>query len=114
MFHAQGRRMNNNLLICFEIRDWLRQGPLIAAAIEELGRARRLLGTTWYVQTALSASEAALRVQQIMESADALVVADLTHNHIASLNIEESAFNGMAQDWSRPPPPVEELFDKAV
>jgi hypothetical protein len=91
--------MTHNLVVSFEIRDWVRQGPLIVGAIEELGAAVRIFGTTWYVHSDLGAEEAAQRVSDIMNAADGLAILDVSENAIATFNVDDRSVRFMCQHW---------------
>ena len=95
--------MAYNLVISFEIRNSLRQGALIAGAIEELGSAAKILGTTWYVRSELTASEAARRVGDVMDPADSLLVLNVSDNDAAMLNVEERCVRFMERSWHQGP-----------
>jgi hypothetical protein len=96
--------MANNLMVSFEIGDWRRQGPLIVAAIEELGPAARVFGTTWYVCTQASAPEAATCIRDVLGPADGLLVVDVSGNVAATFNVDERSVEFMSRHWSRPRP----------
>src|SRR5688572_20637277 len=106
--------MTHNLMVSFEIRDWVRQGSLIVAAIEELGQTARVFGSTWFVSSPFTAAEAASRVRDIMSTEDGLMVADLADNIAVTLNVDERTHEFMTRHWARPAnnqPPVGNLPD---
>jgi hypothetical protein len=91
--------MLRNLMVSFEIRDWLRQGALVVGAIEELGIATRIFGNTWHVRSALSAEEAATRVRDVLDATDGLCVIDASAEMTALINVEEHAVDRLRQLW---------------
>jgi hypothetical protein len=91
--------MSSNLFVSFEIRDISREPALVLAAIEELGQAVRIFGTFWFVRTNLTASEAAKRVWDIMQTADRLMVIDASRQEVAAFNIESRCLDWMAKRW---------------
>jgi hypothetical protein len=91
--------MNHNLVVTFEIRDQVREGALVTAAIEELGRATRLFSTTWYVRSELTAQNAASLVWNVMNPVDGLLVLDLSSDHAAMFNIDNRASEFMTKNW---------------
>lgn len=88
-----------NLLVSFELRNWVRQGPLIVAAIEELGPATRIFGTTWFVCSSFSAETAAENIQQVMDGEDGLMVLDLARKIVALGNVDAHAFDFLVRHW---------------
>ena len=91
--------MANNLFVSFDVRDADHQNAVIVSAIEELGEAMRLFSATWYVRSNLTASEAARRVGDVMESADALLIVDATGEQAAMFNVQEHAVRFMSLHW---------------
>jgi hypothetical protein len=98
--------MANNLMVSFEIGDWRRQGPLIVAAIEELGPCARVFGTTWYVCAQMDAPEAAACIRDVLGTADGLLVVDVTGNVAATYNVDERSVEFISAHWCRPGPVV--------
>ena len=94
--------MLNNLVISFEIRDWLRQGALVVGAIEELGPFARIFGTTWYVHSDLDAEAVAARIAGVMNPADGLVVIDVSSNAVAAYNVDDRTVRFMSEHWHSP------------
>lgn len=93
--------MSNNLFVSFQLSDSRRSSALILAAVEELGHSMSLCRSLWYVRSNLSASEAAVRVREVLHQGDRLIVVDATHNEIAMLNIEERASAIVDVQWHR-------------
>jgi hypothetical protein len=91
--------MEHNLVVTFEIRDLVREGALITAAIEELGQATRVFSTTWYVRSELSAQDAASLVWNVMNPVDGLLVLDLSSDLAAMFNIDNRVSDFMANHW---------------
>jgi hypothetical protein len=94
--------MASNLMVSFEIGDWRRQGPLIVAAIEELGPTARIFGTTWFVCSQVSAPEAAACIKDVLGAADGLLVVDVAANVAATFNVDERSIEFMSRHWCRP------------
>jgi hypothetical protein len=94
--------MARNLLVSFEVRNWVKQGALIVAAIEELGEAARVFGSVWYVRSKLTAVQAAERVRDVIDPRDGLIVIDVSHNLIATCNVDDRAIDFMMRNWQRP------------
>ena len=92
-----------NLVVSFEMRNWLRQAPLIVAAIEELGPATRIFGTTWFVCASCPAEEAARCIQLVMDAADGLFVLDVDSRVAALVNVEPRSVEFLAQHWKPRP-----------
>jgi hypothetical protein len=108
-----------NLVVAFEMRDWARQGSLVAGAIEEIGEATRIFGTAWYVRSDLTAPEAARRVWDVMGAIDGLIVIDVSDNLIAMFNVDPQATAFMSAHWHRhdealPAPPRREPLEPIV
>jgi hypothetical protein len=93
------RTMSRNLFVTFDLRDSLRQAPLILSAIEELGQATRLFSSTWYVRSNLAAAEAARRVWDVMDRADSLVVIDTSSDEVAMFNLNDRCERFMSHCW---------------
>jgi hypothetical protein len=93
----------HNLMVSFEIRDWLHQGALIVAAIEELGPVTRIFSSTWYVSSRLAADEAALLVRDLLGRDDGLMIADLGANTAVMLNVDDRSIDLMQRHWNREP-----------
>lgn len=99
--------MIGNLIVAFELRDWVRQGSLVVAAIEELGVAVRIFGTAWYVRSELSAEEAARRVVDLMHPSDGLLVIDTTTDTAVLFNVDEQSVEQMSRWWHSSPTRLE-------
>ena len=80
--------MSNNLFVAFDVHDASREASLILSAIEELGQAVRVFSNVWYVRANLSATEAARRVWDVMQPADALLVIDASGEEAATFNLD--------------------------
>ena len=93
--------MARNLLVSFEVRNWVRQGALIVAAIEELGDAARVFGSVWYVRSKLTALQAAERVRDVIDPSDGLIVIDVSHNLVATCNVDDRSVEFMMRNWQR-------------
>jgi hypothetical protein len=91
--------MANNLFVSFDLHDPYRQGSLVLSAIEELGQAVRIYYSTWYVRSNLTATEAATRVWDVMDSTDHLLVVNSSHDDAAMFNLDERASHFMAARW---------------
>jgi hypothetical protein len=83
--------MANNLFVSFELHDPYRQSSLVLGAIEELGQAVRIFPSSWYVRSDLSAGEAAIRVWDVMDERDHLLVVNTSDNEAAMLNVERAS-----------------------
>lgn len=93
----------HNLMVSFEIRDWLHQGALIVAAIKELGPVTRIFGSTWYVCSQFGADEAALLVRDLLGSDDSLMIADVGNNTAVMVNVDDRSIDLMQRHWHREP-----------
>ena len=93
--------MDHNLMVSFETGDPLREGALIVGAIEELGAATRVFGSTWYVCSSLPAPEAARRLWAVMDTCDVLMVVDVSHNVSAMFNVDDRSVQFMTRHWHR-------------
>lgn len=91
--------MTHNLLVSFELRDWLRQGALVVAAIEEFGPATRILGTSWVVSSDVPAEEVAGCIQQVLGPSDALLVVDLEAHVAAMSNVDDRSVQFLRRHW---------------
>jgi hypothetical protein len=91
--------MTHNLLVSFELRDWLRQGALIVAAIEEFGPVTRIFGTSWVVCSEVPAEEVAASIQPVLGSADALLVLDLEAHVAAMFNVDDRSVQFLRRHW---------------
>jgi hypothetical protein len=98
--------MPHNLVVSFEIRDPVRHASLVVGAIEELGAATRIFGTTWYVRSDLCAEDAAERVRDMMHADDGLMVIDVSQNAAATLNVDDRCVHFMRRQWHRAEPVV--------
>ncbi len=106
--------MTHKLLVSFELRDWLRQGTLIAAAIEELGPATRIFGTSWVVWSEAAAEEVASGIQQVLGPNDGLLVLDLDAQVAAMLNVDDHAVQFLKRHWRSTDPQPELTWDYAT
>ena len=88
-----------NLMVSFEMRNWARQAPLVVAAIEDLGPATRIFGTTWFVCASCAAEEAARSIQRVMDANDGLLVLDVESPVAALINIEQRSVDFLATHW---------------
>jgi hypothetical protein len=93
--------MGNNLFIALDVGHGYRQGSLVLAGIEELGEAVRISYATWYVRSALSATEAATRLRDVMGDSDLLVVVNCSCNEVAMLDVGERASSFIEKRWYR-------------
>jgi hypothetical protein len=91
--------MTHNLLVSFELRDWLRQGALIVAAIEEFGPVTRILGTCWVVCSDVPAEEVAAGIRQVLGPNDALLVLDLEAHSAVMFNVDERSVQFLRRHW---------------
>jgi hypothetical protein len=96
--------MPHNLVVSFEIRDPVRHASLVVSAIEELGAATRIFGTTWYVRSDFCAEDAAERVRDVVHEDDGLLVIDLSQNTAATLNVDDRCVHFMRRQWHRAEP----------
>jgi hypothetical protein len=86
-------------MVSFEKRDWVRQAPLIVAAIEELGPATRIFGRTWFVCSSCPAEEAARSIRRVMDADDGLFVVDLESRIATLINVEPVSVNFLRKHW---------------
>lgn len=93
--------MAHNLVVTFDLRDALTRGAGVANAIATLGDAARILGSTWYVRSNLPATDAARRIWDAMDPADALCVFDASANEAAMYNVDDNAVQFMTCNWHR-------------
>jgi hypothetical protein len=91
--------MTYNLLVSFELGDWLREGALAVAAIEEFGPATRIFGTSWFVCSEAPAEEVARAVQQVLSPSDALLVLDVDARVAAMSNVDDRSVQFMRRHW---------------
>jgi hypothetical protein len=91
--------MTYNILVSFELRDWLRQGALIVGAIEEFGPATRILGNSWFVCSDTPAEEVARSMQQVLGPLDALLIVDLGAHIAAMSNVDDRSVQFLKRHW---------------
>jgi hypothetical protein len=96
---GEDAKMTHKILVSFETRDWLRQGGLVVAAIEEFGPAARILGSSWFVLSDSPAEFVATSLQQVMGPDDGLLVVDLEAHVAAMSNVDDRSGQFLRQHW---------------
>lgn len=93
--------MANNLFVSYDLMKEGQNYEAVIAEIKNLGSWAKVNYSLWYVNSSLSASEAAKRVWAVMDSNDKLIVVDTTNNNSAWHNLSDEVSNFIKDQWSK-------------
>ena len=93
--------MANNLIISCELLSPQSNYNTVLETIKSLGHWAKFHKSVWYVDTKLTAEEAASRVSGALTPQDSLFVVDASGNSAAWRNINNEVGNGISALWSR-------------
>lgn len=91
--------MSNNLFVSYDLMQKGQNYEAVIAEIKKLGSWAKVNYSLWYVNSQLSASEAAKRVWAVMDSNDKLIVIDSINNNAAWHNLTEEVSNHIKDQW---------------
>lgn len=89
----------NNLFVSYDLMQQGQHYEAVIAEIKKLGSWAKVNYSLWYVNSQLSASEAAKRVWAVMDSNDKLIVIDSTNNNATWHNLTEEVSNHIKDQW---------------
>ena len=92
--------MPNNLIISYDPPKPGQSHDALHKAIEALGDCRQLLDCTWYVDSILSAEEAATALYKTLDEDDRLLVVDSSHNDATWYNQRNRVSDFLADHWN--------------
>lgn len=93
--------MANNLFVSYDLMSPGQDYAKIEEAIKQMGNWAKLQFSFFYVNSALSAQQAAAHVWQSMDSNDKLIVIDATNNHFHSYNLAQEVIDQLQKEWNR-------------
>lgn len=93
--------MANNLFISYDLIGASRDYEPVIRAIKEVGDWGKLEYSFFYVNSTLSAEQAAKHVWAPMYGNDKLLVIDASNNQFYGFNIDEDVLKHMQEKWYR-------------
>lgn len=93
--------MANNLFISYDLNSTGQNYTAVAEAIKSLGAWAKVHKSVWYVNSHLSADEAANRVWASMDSNDNLIVIDASNNHAHWYNMSDEIAQQIQNNWQK-------------
>jgi hypothetical protein len=93
--------MANNLFISYDLYNPGQDYSTVIDAIKTLGAWAKVQKSVWYVNSPLSAEQAAGRVWATMDRNDSLIVVDATNNDAYWYNLAEAASKQIQEQWRR-------------
>jgi len=91
--------MANNLFVSYDLIQPGQHYDTVIAEIKKLGSWAKVHYSLWYVNSSLSASEAAERVWAVMDRNDKLIVVDATNNNAYWYNLDDEVTNFIKNQW---------------
>lgn len=101
VIERKGNIMANNLFISYDLYS---PGQDYSSAIEEiksLGNWAKVHKSFWYVNSSLTAEQAAKRVWAKMDSNDSLIVVNATDNDAYWYNLSEEVSRHIQEQWKK-------------
>lgn len=93
---ANGR----NLFISYDLHNPGKNYEAVAIAIKKLGNWAKPNLSYWYVDSAYSASQAAIAVWAVMDANDKLIVVDTKTNEAAWYNLDKAVEQHIKSYWN--------------
>lgn len=91
--------MANNIFVSYDLYKPGQNYGAVEQEIKKLGNWAKVNLSLWYVNSILSASEAAKRVRAVMDSNDKLIVIDATNNNAHWYNLDDQVSKYMQDQW---------------
>lgn len=91
--------MANNLFISYDLMQPGQGYEAVTEEIKKLGNWAKVNYSLWYVNSNLSASDAATKVWAVMDNNDKLIVVDATNNTAAWNNLSDEVANYIKDQW---------------
>ncbi|EHR7860902.1 hypothetical protein ACWLRU_003050 [Vibrio parahaemolyticus] len=92
--------MGNNLFIMYDLNTPNQEYTKVIDEIKSLGDWASVQRSTWYVNTAISASDAAQRISKVMDPTDTLLVVDALNNESYWYNLSDEVANHIKHFWN--------------
>lgn len=93
--------MGNNLHISYDLNVPGQNYDAVIAKIKTLGAWAKIHKSFWYVNSHLTAQQAALEVWSVMDQSDTVYVADTTNNNASWFNLSDEVAEHIKQNWFR-------------
>lgn len=93
--------MANNLFVSYDLNSPGQNYETVIDEIKNLGNWANLQKSHWYVNSTLSASEAAQRVWNKMDKNDSLIVVDATNNVAAWHGLSSVVSEFIRNEWNK-------------
>lgn len=93
--------MANNLFISYDLYKPGQNYDAVIEEIKSLGNWASVHKSLWYVNSSLTASQAATRVWAKMDSNDKLIVVDATTNNAAWNNLGDKVSDYIRDQWAK-------------
>ena len=91
--------MANNLFISYDLMQPGQGYEAVTEEIKKLGNWAKVNYSLWYVNSNLSASDAATKISTVMDNNDKLIVVDTTNNTAAWNNLSDEVANYIKDQW---------------
>lgn len=91
--------MANNLFVSYDLMQPGQHYDTVIAEIKKLGTWAKVHYSLWYVESQLSASDAANHIWAVMDRNDKLIVVDATNNNAAWHNLGDEVSNFIKDQW---------------
>ena len=90
----------NNIQIFCELKSTAENGEAVTAKIKELGSWARVSTSFWYVDSALTASEARDQIAPLLETGDCLFVVNASNGQAAWKGLSDKVTAFVKSHWS--------------
>lgn len=91
--------MSRNLFVSYDLHEPGKNYEVVASEIKKLGAWAKVHYSFWYVNSTLTAEEAAKRVWAVMDSNDSLLVVNATDNHCYWYNLNNQVSDFIKSHW---------------
>lgn len=91
--------MGKNLIITYDLNSPAQNYDLVIDVIKQLGAWAHVQQSVWYVNSELSAEEAANQVLRVLDADDSLLVIDATSNAAAWHNLSDRVSAFLGAQW---------------
>ena len=93
--------MANNLFISYDLNSPGQDYEAIFDEIKSLGSWAKVQKSFWYVNSRLTAKEAADRIRKKMDKNDSLIVVDASNNNASWYGLSDEVANHIQDQWTK-------------
>lgn len=93
--------MANNLFVSYDLYNPGKDYASVIEAVKDLGSWVKVHKSVWYVNSSLTAEQAAKKIWATMDANDSLIVVDATQNNAYWFNIPDAASKHMQDQWHK-------------